>query len=262
MLTQPFKSLVRLPTTITSSAPLVQGQSRHVHLLHFLFSNERERVAISSKLKHQPLPPAENLDLSLFDLDSDSFVRETLAGAIKRIRPFTFLSLVDPGVYRILPLAPFARSEDEIKKTRINFTRLGTYKEWHFHAGHKTEFIKNALHRAYEQLLHGARIQVHLSQFTAEKDVDWVLNNMAHLRPEAILAAMPVGTKMLVQPCFVPEESLKKMNVVWAMELPSALPKPTSEAVFNAARVISGDSQMRTEPTKKLRRIRRRRRSD
>ncbi|KAL9640456.1 MAG: hypothetical protein Q9164_000275 [Protoblastenia rupestris] len=225
---------------------LTRNQVRRLHLLHRLFDHSAGHKEKLGTLRRKSLPSADELTLSLRAPDGHDLGTKTLRESWEFIQPLNHLQQVEAGVYQITPLkrpvmtAMFGRE-------RKSFTRLGRSKAWHLTTTATPVFVAHVLSKAYEFLLRGARIEMHLKQKVNDNDhtVDWALCNAMHLRPESLLAAMPNGTIMLTEPC---QNPVKKMaDLVWAIEYPPALASDRTPKRVHALAQNLGTDAMRVK---------------
>lgn len=225
---------------------LVQPQrNRALHLLHSMF--QKYDMKMLQDVRAKPIPPADQLSLKLVEKGSDESTIMTLAEALARLEPCSYLVQVKagtedtPGTYRILKfIGPgIAALNRKIgPNTKRYYKRSGRSKELPFNTDCPSALLRHRLKLAYGFLLEGSRVEFHLrSKAVARAEsVDSALRNHLHLRPDAIMAAMPAGTTMLAIPgtTQLPEEELelkpkrfvnKTSDVFWALEHPPALKK-------------------------------------
>ena len=221
----------------------LQG-SRTFHLVHNLFSahfNEHSATQLAT-VSRKTYPSADELSLKLVDGKNDEILTMTLEQALKRLEPFSYLAEAGPGLYRIHTFpdpGPVQPVKQPFPRTSFKpYTRAGRGKEIHLTTSCPPSYFRNTLRISYKYILEGSRMEFHLhekSEKARSKDdptIDWALAHCMHLRPDSILAAMPLGTTMLAKPA-TSDWSFKKKSprnlddrmsvVMWAMENTEAL---------------------------------------
>lgn len=232
-----------LRCTPRSAHSHVQG-SRAFHLIHNLFSanvNKHSATQLATVSK-KTYPQADKVSLQLIDDKSNGSITVALEQALQRLEPLSYLAEVKPGLYRIQTF-PDPGPVEPVKQPhpRTNYkpyTRAGRAKEIHLTTSATPSFLRNQLRISYKYILEGSRMEFHLHQKSerakSEDDpsIDWALAHCMHLRPDSILAAMPLGTTMLATPATTDLSFKKKppkildhrrSQVMWAMENAEAL---------------------------------------
>ena len=195
--------------TLLRRAPgLIQPRgSRALHLIHSLF--KLEDMCMLFQVKKKYYPKAEDLSLRL--LERNSTPKEMkLSEAVALLQPCSYLTehaagtAENPGTYRILKFNDPEAGRDSVKKfdpPKGYYKRSGRSKEFHFFTDCAAALLRHRLKAAYNFLLEGSRVEIHLRPRTTNDvaAVDWALAHHLHLRPESILAAMPAGTTMLTE---------------------------------------------------------------
>lgn len=249
------------PTTVPSMlrcrprSPHSQG-NRAFHLVHNLFCahfNEHSATQLAT-VSGKIFPRADELPLRLVDGKSDEILTMTLEQALKRLEPLSYLAEAGPGLYRIQTFpdpGPVAPVKQPFPRTSFKpYTRAGRGKEIHLTTSCTPSYLLHTLRISYKYILEGSRMEFHLhpkSEKAKSKDdptVDWALAHCMHLRPDSILAAMPLGTTMLAEPA-TSDWSFKKKSpknlddrkseVMWAMENTEALRR--AKAVMTSKRL-------------------------
>jgi len=204
--------------------------SRGIHLLHAMFTKNHSERTMLAKIEKVELPSASDASLNLFDTMGHDLGTMTLSQALQQLEPRFHLSRSESlsGRYQIKSLSALKAVDpsSERKKGSPQFKRAGKAKEFHLTTGSEPGFLKWAvLSKAYEFLLRGARVEIQLhdpkrNEFSMRTILSALESNL-HLRPDAILAAMPEGTIMLAEPCklAIPGHG----SLMWAMEHTSSL---------------------------------------
>lgn len=183
---------------------------RHLHLLHQKFNplGRNKLGAFETKNIAQITP----VPFQLVDLKGKNLGTKTIAEAVKLVRPFSHLLPVEPTsnqIYRIFPLKNTLRGREPTR-----FKRLGSGKELHLTTTCEAETVTHFLSKAYEFLSKDYRVEFHLRPKAGMKSftVDWALKNCIHLRPELILASMPLGTELFLKPV------VDGQQIIWALQ--------------------------------------------
>lgn len=222
---------------VSSLLPLHQSnpaqiRRRCVHLLHQMLTKQ-PLIHQLEMIRKKEIPSGDQLYLRLHDTEENYLGIMTLPQALQRIEPLSYLSQRKRGVYQIKPLRNpnstelFATEWEKGGRHNKSFNRAGRSKDMPLRTVVTPDRLWQVLSAAYEDLIRGARVEFRLRRRSQRshpadrtKTVDWALTNALHLRPDTIMAAMPAGTTMLAQPCYVHGG---QDILMWAMEYPPAL---------------------------------------
>lgn len=232
--------------TRSSRAParLRSQRSCHFHLLHHLFTDDPVSSVSSARqlasIKGKDYPNVDKVSLRLLKEQSYDAITMTLTEALQRLKPCSYLTQVEtatetkPGVYRIRQFRDPGKQVPRKEKENPRYYKgPGRGKEVHLMTD-CTSYLSHWSLKAYKFLLEGSRmeIQLHQRSIDSKESVDWALEHLPHLRPDAILAAMPEGTTMLAEPATtdlsykqkpLSNADVTKTTVMWAMENYEAL---------------------------------------
>ena len=202
--------LTNLATRITGN----RVQRRQIHLVHeiwTMFPSGKLARCKEQKLTIQPKP---------FGLQTKSGKTITITSVkqvLEHIKPMTHLEKLDgENLYRVSSLDP----PPDVKKPTGEILeepgrRDGGAREVHLKTNANSTYLKHVLSKAYEVLcfknLKLRKVEFHV-RTEKDKAIEWALENCPHLRPEVILAAMPLGTKVLA-PALVDGET----KLRWAL---------------------------------------------
>lgn len=195
-------------------------------------------------VRKKTYPSADELSLSLHGKEKEKRTMK-LSKALTKLEPFSYLDEIKagteetPGTYKFLKFNDpgLPQNKRKIGPTSTKYyKRKGRGKEVHLNTDCPAGLFRHKIKLAYGFLLEGSRIEFHLraKAVAGAESVDSALRNHLHLRPDAILAAMPPGTTMLAVPGTAqpPENEMKRApkrvvnktsDVFWAMENAEAL---------------------------------------
>ncbi|KAL9581740.1 MAG: hypothetical protein Q9212_003717 [Teloschistes hypoglaucus] len=201
---------------------------RAIHLLHCIYSARDGSDGRLASLAWRKLADPSRTELQFRKKGSRVIDAVTLSQAIARLHPGSYLERLQPldnvdsipersyEVSRLRALHPKPVLNSGPAKV-INFKRAGRGKEIHLTSALSTIAYAAFLTKTYNHLINGARLEMHLRltkrELSDHKDLDHVLSEHPHLRPEAILKGMPEGTVILYEPLY--EEKLKQL--IWVM---------------------------------------------
>ncbi|KAL8760644.1 MAG: hypothetical protein Q9184_003181 [Pyrenodesmia sp. 2 TL-2023] len=147
----------------------------------------------------------------------------------KRLEPGQFLEKLarspngEPTyrISRITPTVEGARNASgEVSSGKsIKFTRAGRGKEMHLNSTLNVEGYRHILKTSMKHINDGCRVEMHVNVAKVErkdKDLDTVMAENPHLRPDVILRSMPQGTEMAYEPLFHPA-SYRGGQLIWVM---------------------------------------------
>ena len=222
--------------------PVQTGGNRALHVLHTLFREPNVSCAqLLERVRPKKYPAADKVSLKLLGKGKRTSTIVKLSEALARLEPFSYLVQTEagtektPGKYQIqkFPDPGLNNNGRKIGPSSKNYyKRNGRSKEVYINPDCSADLLRLKLKLSYHFLLEGSRVEWHLrpkSSLTEAETVDWALRHQLHLRPDAILAAMPPGTTMLAVPGMLlpshPRNPLTKAlskvktsEVFWAME--------------------------------------------
>ena len=177
-------------------------QCRRLHLVHEIFTkypNGKLAACEKQNLKVQPKP---------FTIlkPSGPVMVNSVEEALEHIEPMTHLTKAGGDqAYQISKLKPPPPTVDKqsggIKETAG--CRDGNAREFHLKSKANSLHLAHVLSKAYQVLsfkttdLRRVEFHVHTEEGYS---IDWLLENCPHLRPEMMLAAMPLETIVLAPP--------------------------------------------------------------
>ena len=211
---------------------------RGMHLLHQMFSKYPVHSQLAS-VRKKDIPSADGIALKLRSMDRVDPETMSLTQALEQIKSPSYLAQIAPGTYRIDPLNVSSTEQPVIPRNRAierkAFKGSGRYKCFPFTTTVDASHLHHRLGIAYDFLRQGARIEFRLTQRKHNKfkhsNIDWAMENALHLRPDSILAAMPLGSKMFAKPCTV----VGMATLMWGIEHPPSLERvgaPTSKYIY------------------------------
>lgn len=228
--------------------PVQTGGNRALHVLHTLFTNQDNRDAqLLKRVRPKKYPPADKVSLKLLEKGKRTSNTLKLSETLARLEPFSYLVQTEagteetPGTYQIQKFPDPGLNNNGRKigpSSKSYYKRNGRSKEVYINPDCSADLLRRKLKLSYHFLLEGSRVEWHLrpksltlrpKSLTKSETVDWALRHQLHLRPDAILAAMPPGTTMLAVPGMIlpsgPQDPLTKKlskiktsDVFWAME--------------------------------------------
>ena len=223
--------------------PVQLRGNRAIHLIHSLFSSADIQMLEHVRIKKYP--SADEVSLKLLEKGKQTPTTVKLSEALARFEPLSYLVQTKagteetPGTYKFLKFNDPALPQNQRKAGPMSkryYKRRGRSKETHLNTDCPPALLRHKIKLAYSFLLEGSRMEFHLRSKAAARaeSVDSALRRHLHLRPDAILAAMPPGTTMLALPGTTqpPDKELernsklfanKTSDVFWAMENGPAL---------------------------------------
>ncbi|KAL8857958.1 MAG: hypothetical protein Q9178_005417 [Gyalolechia marmorata] len=204
---------------------------RYLHLVHCIYAPREGGNFAHRKLKNlawYKLRDASEDKLQLVD-NNGSGQMLSLIEVQKRLEPGQFLERLDKGpncepTYRISHITPTVEgarnASGEVSDGRsIKFTRAGRGKEMHLNSRLHVERYRHILKTSMKHINDGCRVEMHVNVAKGErkdKDLNTVMAENPHLRPDVILRSMPKGTEMAYEPLFLPA-SLTGGQLIWVM---------------------------------------------
>ncbi|KAL8921544.1 MAG: hypothetical protein Q9208_005698 [Pyrenodesmia sp. 3 TL-2023] len=246
---------------------------RYLHLVHCIYAPSGSGQVAHGKLESlawYKLRDASEDKLQLVDNNGSGQIL-SLIEVQKRLQPGQFLERLDRGpngepTYRMSRITPTVegtrKAKGKVSSGRsIKFTRAGRGKEMHLNSTLHVEGYRHILKTSMEHINDGCRVEMHVNVAKVErkhKDLNVVMAENPHLRPDVILRSMPRGTKMAYEPLFHPAayvggELIWVMNDnrKWSQERGStgwkgssrAPPNQSAEAILKRLPVIHSTSE-------------------
>ena len=223
--------------------PVQPRGNRAIHLIHSLFSSADVHMLEHVRIKKYP--SADEVSLKLLEKGKQTPTTVKLSEALARFEPFSYLVQTKagteetPGTYKFLKFNDPGLPQNKRKvgpMSKRYYKRRGRSKETHLNTDCPPALLRHKMKLAYGFLLEGSRMEFHIRSKAEARgeSVDSAFRRHLHLRPDAILAAMPPGTTMLALPGTTqpPDKELerksklfvnKTSDVFWAMENGPAL---------------------------------------
>ena len=209
---------------------LLSGR-RYLHLVHCIYAPSGDGNVVHRKLKSlawYKLRDASEDRLQLVDNNGSGQILSLLE-VQKRLEPGQFLERLDKGpncepTYRISHITPTVEgarnASGEVSNERsIKFTRAGRGKEMHLNSRLHVEGYRDTLKTSMKHINDGCRVEMHVNVAKVErkdKDLNTVMAENPHLRPDVILRSMPKGTEMAYEPLLLPA-SFGGGQLIWVM---------------------------------------------
>lgn len=246
---------------------------RYIHLVHSIYAPSDGGNVVHRKLKSlawYKLRDASEDKLQLVDKNGSGEILP-LIEVQKRLEPGQFLEKLGEGPngepsYRISHIIPTVEgtqnASGEVSSGRsIKFTRAGRGKEMHLNSTLHVEGYRDMLKTSMKHINDGCRVEMHVNVAKLErkhKDLDTVMAENPHLRPDIILRSMPTGTQMAYEPLFHPA-SYSGGQLIWVMNddrkwssfithtgwrgSSRAPPNPSAKAILKRLPVIRSTSE-------------------
>ncbi len=172
--------------------------TRRIHTLHYLSTKTPTGTFLA--LPKQELPQIEN-EVHIRDRQGiATAIASSIAQVLQYLKPLSYLRK-ESSEAQLYGVGQLRRFPPHGTKQR-RFMRAGHDTEIHLTTTCSMSVLRDKLSKAYDILLNGCKIEFHVRPLPKDKKhtLDWALKNALHLRPETIMAAMPAGTKQVVDP--------------------------------------------------------------
>ncbi|KAI4148462.1 MAG: hypothetical protein L6R39_002782 [Caloplaca ligustica] len=217
------------PTTYGAGPISLPRQCRSVsHIVHRIYAHPRDGQAEHLKgLAWKRLRDASQDKLRIVDGRGKEQVLP-FAEVQQLLAPCRYLEKLDEQrdskpTYRIANI-PSIREKTQIDRNKhghkggkpIKFLRAGRVKEIYLTSQADVGTYRVALMRSINHINDGCRVEMHVAVITKErnkKDIDTLMDESPHLRPEIVMKSMPEGTSMRYGPLF----DKKNGGLIWVM---------------------------------------------
>lgn len=206
---------------------------RYIHLVHCIYAPSRAGASDQSQLQSLAWYMLRDASQDKVQLVSDKGRRQILPfiKIQEQLEPGQCLEKLEKGLngepcYRISHITPNAQgtriASGEVGTGKsIRFVRAGRGKEMHLNSTLNGEGYRHILRTSMKHINDGCRVEMHVNIGKSERqrehmDLDTVMVENPHLRPDVILRSMPQGTEMVHEPLFHPA-SYSGGQLIWVM---------------------------------------------